>query len=39
MQNNLKLLDIMRNKIRLKHYSLKTERSYIAWAKCYILYY
>jgi integron integrase len=33
-----KLLDIMRNKIRLKHYSLKTEKSYIAWVKRYILF-
>jgi integron integrase len=33
-----KLLDVMRNKIRLKHYSLKTEKSYIAWVKRYILF-
>lgn len=33
-----KLLDIMRDKIRLKHYSIKTEQSYIGWAKRYIFF-
>ncbi len=33
-----KLLDQVRDKIRLKHYSLKTERSYIGWIKRYIIY-
>ncbi len=33
-----KLLDIVRDKIRLKHYSIKTERSYIGWIKRYILF-
>ena len=33
-----KLLEIMRDKIRFKHYSIKTEQSYIGWAKRYILY-
>src|SRR5574344_202082 len=33
-----KLLDIMRDKIRVKHYSLKTEKVYIYWAKKYILF-
>lgn len=33
-----KLLDIMRDKIRFKHYSIKTEQSYIGWAKRYILF-
>jgi integron integrase len=33
-----KLLDIMRDKIRFKHYSIKTEQSYIGWAKRYIIY-
>lgn len=31
-----RLLDQMRNKIRLKHYSLRTEQSYIDWVKRYI---
>lgn len=33
-----KLLDIMKDKIRFKHYSIKTEQSYIGWSKRYILY-
>ncbi len=33
-----KLLDIVRDKIRFKHYSLSTERTYIHWIKCYILF-
>jgi len=33
-----KLLDIMRDKIRFKHYSIKTEQSYIGWANRYILF-
>ncbi len=33
-----KLLDILRDKIRFKHYSISTERVYIYWAKKYILY-
>lgn len=40
MQTNTKpkLLDVMRDKIRLKHYSLKTEKSYLSWVKRYILF-
>ena len=34
-----KLLDIIRDKIRVKHYSIKTENVYIYWAKKYILFY
>lgn len=33
-----KLLDIMRDKIRVKHYSIKTENVYIYWVKKYILF-
>jgi integrase len=33
-----KLLDIMRDKIRFKHYSISTERIYIHWSKRYILF-
>jgi len=33
-----KLLDIMRDKIRFKHYSISTEKTYVHWAKRYILY-
>ena len=33
-----KLLDHVRDKVRLKHYSLKTERAYIGWIKRYIFF-
>ncbi len=33
-----KLLDIVREKIRFKHYSYATESSYVSWIKRYILY-
>ena len=33
-----KLLDIVRDKIRLKHYSISTERTYLYWIKYYILF-
>ncbi len=33
-----RLLTRMREQIRLKHYSLRTEQSYVAWAKRYILF-
>jgi integron integrase len=33
-----RLLDIVRDKIRLKHYSLSTERTYLYWIKYFIIY-
>ena len=33
-----KLLDQVRNAIRLKHYSIRTEKSYVSWIKSYILF-
>ena len=33
-----KLLDIVRDTIRFKHYSLSTERTYIHWVKQYIFF-
>jgi integron integrase len=33
-----KLLDIVRDKIRFKHYSLATERTYLYWIKYFILF-
>jgi hypothetical protein len=33
-----KLLDQLRDRIRLKHYSRRTEDVYLDWAKRYILY-
>ena len=38
MQVKKKLLDIVRDKIRMKHYSLSTERTYVHWIKHYIFY-
>jgi len=33
-----KLLDIVRDKVRFKHYSLSTEKTYVFWIKQYILF-
>jgi len=33
-----KLLDQVRDKIRFKHYSIKTEQSYVGWIKRYIIF-
>jgi integrase len=33
-----KLLEIVRDKIRVKHYSISTERTYLFWIRSYILY-
>ncbi|NJM77478.1 MAG: hypothetical protein HC852_18960 [Acaryochloridaceae cyanobacterium RU_4_10] len=33
-----KILDRMRDAIRLKHYSHSTEKTYIHWAYCFILF-
>ena len=33
-----KLLDIVRDKIRVKHYSYATEKGYVSWIKRYILF-
>ena len=35
-QRSPRLLDKMRNVIRCKHYSIRTEQSYVAWIKRYI---
>jgi len=36
MQNSPKLLDQVRSLIRLKHYSIRTEETYVAWIRRYI---
>lgn len=36
MDNRPKLLDRVRNKIRLKHYSIRTEQTYVDWTKRFI---
>lgn len=33
-----KLLDQARNTLRLRHYSLRTERAYVDWIKRFILF-
>ncbi len=33
-----KLLEVLRDKIRVKHYSISTERTYLFWVKNYILF-
>ncbi len=33
-----KLLDQVRDAVRLKHYSYRTEQSYVAWIRRYILF-
>ncbi len=33
-----KLLDVVRDKIRMKHYSISTERTYTYWIKHFILF-
>jgi len=38
MQMKKKLLDLVRDKIRFKHYSIKTEQSYTGWIKRYIIF-
>lgn len=38
MEVKKKLLDIVREKIRFKHYSYSTEKTYIHWIKQYILF-
>ena len=38
MQVKKKLLDLVRDKIRFKHYSYSTERTYVHWTKHYIFF-
>ncbi len=38
MKKDKKLLDLVRDKIRFKHYSLSTEKNYLLWIKHYILF-
>lgn len=37
-ENNKKLENILRDKIRLKHYTLRTEETYVAWYKKFVFY-
>jgi len=38
MEVKKKLLDLVRDKIRFKHYSMSTEKTYVHWVKHYILF-
>jgi Site-specific recombinase XerD len=38
MPRNPRLLDLVRAKLRIKHYSLRTEESYLHWIKRYIFF-
>lgn len=38
MNHKPKLLDLVGRKIRLKHYSIRTEQAYIDWIKRFILF-
>jgi site-specific recombinase XerD len=38
MDHKPKLLDLVRHTIRLKHYSIRTERAYIDWIRRFILF-
>ena len=38
MQVKKKLLDVVRDKVRFKHYSMSTEKTYVHWIKHYIFY-
>ncbi|PYL72952.1 MAG: integron integrase, partial [Verrucomicrobia bacterium] len=37
-ENKPKLLDQVRNVIRIKHYSIRTEQAYVDWIKRFILF-
>jgi len=36
--SNVKLLDLVRNELRVRHMSIRTEQAYIGWIKRYILF-
>lgn len=38
MEHSKKLLDQVRDALRLTHYSIRTEESYVDWIKRYILF-
>ena len=33
-----RLLDVVREKIQVKHYSIRTEETYVAWVRQFILF-
>ena len=38
MKNSKKLLDVLRNKIRIKYYSIRKEDAYVYWVRDFILF-
>ncbi|SEI79932.1 Phage integrase, N-terminal SAM-like domain [Allopseudospirillum japonicum] len=38
MATKPRFLDLVRERIRTKHYSIRTEKAYIGWIKIYIFY-
>src|ERR1041385_7688848 len=38
MAHNVRLLDQVRNAMRLRHYSYRTEKQYVAWIRRFILF-
>ena len=38
MSNPPKLLDQVREKLRVKHYAIRTEQTYVDWIRRYILF-
>ena len=39
MPNPPKLLDQVREKLRVKHYAIRTEQTYVDWIRRFILFY
>jgi integron integrase len=39
METKLRLLDQVRHRIRAKHYSYRTEKTYVGWIRRYVLFY
>jgi len=38
MANKPRFLDLVRERIRVKHYSIRTEEAYVGWIKKYIFF-
>jgi len=38
MEDKPKLLDQVREKLRVKHYSIRTEQAYVDWIKRFVLF-
>ena len=38
MEEKVRLLDQVRNRIRAKHYSYRTEQAYLGWVRRFVLF-